>query len=203
MGDAVARKSLASIIRDEFHFLRGLIGDPVKTGAVTPSGRALAALMASHVDPSDPLPVLELGPGTGVVTKALIERGVAPEKIIAVEYNPHFCRLIADRMPGVRVVQGDAYDLSPRTSPLLAGPFSAIVSSLPLITRPEPVRLALIDAALDLIERGRPFIQFSYSWRGPAQAVPGRFTVEHSRWVLMNMPPARVWIYRRPAPGRA
>jgi phosphatidylethanolamine/phosphatidyl-N-methylethanolamine N-methyltransferase len=85
MGDAVARKSLASIIRDEFHFLRGLIGDPVKTGAVTPSGRALAALMASHVDPSDPLPVLELGPGTGVVTKALIERGVAYAAQIVVE----------------------------------------------------------------------------------------------------------------------
>jgi phosphatidylethanolamine/phosphatidyl-N-methylethanolamine N-methyltransferase len=199
MGDAIARKTLATILRDEFLFLRSLIGDPARTGAVSPSGRALATLMASHVDPTDPLPVLELGPGTGVVTKALIERGVRPEKIIAVEYNPQFCRLIADRLPGVRVVQGDAYDLSSGALPLLAGPFSAIVSSLPLITRPEPVRLALIDSALDRVDRGRPFIQFSYSWRGPAPAVPGRFTVERSRWIVMNMPPARVWTYRRPA----
>jgi phosphatidylethanolamine/phosphatidyl-N-methylethanolamine N-methyltransferase len=199
MGNAIARKTFAGILRDEFLFLRGLIGDPARTGAVSPSGRALAALMASHVDPNDPLPVLELGPGTGVVTRALIERGVAPDKIIAVEYNPQFCRLIADRLPGVRVVQGDAYDLSSGASPLLAGPFSAIVSSLPLITRPEPVRVSLIDSALDLIERGRPFIQFSYSWSGPTPAVPGRFTVERSRWIVMNMPPARVWTYRREA----
>ena len=50
--------------------------------------------MASHVDPKDDLPVIELGPGTGVVTKALIERGVAPARIIAIEYSPEFCRLI-------------------------------------------------------------------------------------------------------------
>ena len=67
--------------------------------------------MASHVDPKGTLPVIELGPGTGVVTKALIERGVHPSRIIAIEYSPDFCRLLAERFPGITVIRGDAYDL--------------------------------------------------------------------------------------------
>src|SRR5690606_3746390 len=80
------------------------------TGAIAPSGRALARRMASHVDPRSPHPVLELGPGTGVVTRALIEHGVAPDKIIAIEFNPDFCRTLRLRYPHTEIVEGDAYD---------------------------------------------------------------------------------------------
>lgn len=198
MSNAAARKSPFTVLRDQLLFLRGLIVDPAKTGAVLPSGRALARLMASQVDPNDPLPVLELGPGTGVVTKALIERGVAPERILAIEYNADFCRLIADRLPGVTVVQGDAYDLGSGAADRLGGPFSAVVSSLPLLTRPEEVRVALIDAGLSRMAPGGKFIQFSYSFFPPVKPVAGLFTVEKSRWVIGNLPPARVWTYRRP-----
>ncbi len=76
------------------------------TGAIAPSGRALARRMVAHVDPSADDPILELGPGTGVVTRALLERGVPAERIIAVEYNPEFCQILGSRYPGVRVVLG-------------------------------------------------------------------------------------------------
>ena len=98
-------------MRDQLRFLKGLAARPRMTGAIAPSGPALAKAMASHVDPDEDLPVIELGPGTGVVTKALIERGVAPERIIAIEYSPDFCRLLAERFPGITVIRGDAYDL--------------------------------------------------------------------------------------------
>jgi phosphatidylethanolamine/phosphatidyl-N-methylethanolamine N-methyltransferase len=178
-------------------FLRSLAERPKLTGAIAPSGKALSRLMASFVDPVDPLPVLELGPGTGVVTEALIARGVAAQKIIAIEYNPDFCIHLADRFPGAAVVEGDAYDLD-RTLPAhQSGPFSAVVSSLPLLTRPLPIRQALIEQALDRMAPGKPLIQFSYSLLPPVKPVAGRFSVKHSRWVLKNLPPARVWLYRR------
>jgi phosphatidylethanolamine/phosphatidyl-N-methylethanolamine N-methyltransferase len=132
-----------------------------------------------------------------VVTKALLERGLAREQIVAIEYNAAFCRLIAERMPGVTVLQGDAYHLGATLPERFAGPFSAVVSSLPLLTRPEEERIALLEEALDRMAPGQPFIQFSYSLFPPVKPIPGRFTVTKSHWVIMNLPPARVWLYRR------
>ena len=192
------RPASSGSLRDELRFLRGLVARPRTTGAISPSGRALTRAMAGHVDPSETLPVIELGPGTGVVTQALVERGVDPKRIIAIEYSPEFCRLIRGRFPGVTVVEGDAYDLD-RTLGGRADRVSAVVSSLPLVARPLPDRIRLIEAGLARMAPGKPFIQFSYLVKGPVEGVPGRFTAEASRWIWMNLPPARVWLYRRAA----
>jgi phosphatidylethanolamine/phosphatidyl-N-methylethanolamine N-methyltransferase len=185
-------------MRDQVRFLRSLAERPRMTGAIAPSGPALAKMMASHVDPKGTLPVVELGPGTGVVTKALIERGVDPARIVAIEYSPDFCRLLAERFPGVTVVRGDAYDLD-RTLDGRAPRIANVVSSLPLVSRPLADRIRLIEAGLARTEGEGPFIQFSYTFNGPVHPVPASFTAAPSRWILMNMPPARVWLYRRPA----
>jgi phosphatidylethanolamine/phosphatidyl-N-methylethanolamine N-methyltransferase len=154
--------------------------------------------MASYVDPGEDLPVIELGPGTGVVTKALIERGVKPSRIIAIEYSPEFCRMIRDRFPGVTVIEGDAYDLD-TTLGGRADRASAVVSSLPLVARPLEDRVRLVEAGLRRMEPGRAFVQFSYLRKGPIEAAPPTFTMEASPWVWMNIPPARVWRYRQRA----
>lgn len=180
-----------------FTFLKSLKDSPQLTGAIAPSGPALSRLMASFVDPGDPRPILELGPGTGVVTAALVERGVAAEKIIAIEFNPEFCALLQDRFAGVEIIRGDAYDLSATLPGDKSGQFSAVVSSLPLLTRPPEIRAALIEQALERTVPGGPFIQFSYSLFPPVKPVAGRFGVKPSKWVLANLPPARVWTYRR------
>lgn len=198
MSAADPKKGAAGALSDELKFLRGLVARPRTTGAISPSGPALTRAMASHVDPNDTLPVIELGPGTGVVTKALIERGVNPRRIIAIEYSPEFCRLIRERFPGVTVVQGDAYDLD-GTLGARADRISAVVSSLPLVARPLADRIRLIEAGLARMRPGTPFIQFSYLLKGPVEGVPGRFTAEASRWIWMNLPPARVWLYRHAA----
>jgi phosphatidylethanolamine/phosphatidyl-N-methylethanolamine N-methyltransferase len=183
-------------MRDQIRFLKGLARRPRMTGAIAPSGPALAGKMASYVDLASDLPIIELGPGTGVVTRALIERGVAPERIIAIEYSPDFCRLLAERFPEITIIRGDAYDLD-RTLDGRAPRVANVVSSLPLPARPPEDRRRLIEAALDRTEPGNPYIQFSYLTRAPAAPVPGRFTAEPSPWVWLNVPPARVWLYRR------
>ncbi len=181
---------------DALRFFRTWLRKPILTGAISPSGRALARAMAHPVEADSDWPVLELGPGTGPVTAALIGRGVAAERIVALEYNPEFCALLVKRFRGLNVVEGDAYDLNASLPPGLAGPYAAVVSSLPLLNSPPEARAALISDALGRVLPGGGFIQFSYGLRPPVPAMEGRFTVERIAVVLANLPPARVWLYR-------
>jgi phosphatidylethanolamine/phosphatidyl-N-methylethanolamine N-methyltransferase len=187
---------------DEARFIGAWLKNPLKTGAVAPSSRFLARMMASYVDPSATGPVIELGPGTGPVTAALLNRGVKPERLILIEYSPDFVRLLKKRFPQVSVIQGDAYDIAKTLSGHVDASvaLSAIVSSLPLLTRPENQRAALLDAALSLGAQSAPFIQFTYGGKPPVlpQELPD-VTIERSRTVLFNIPPARVFVYRKTA----
>ncbi len=93
-------------------------------------------------------------------------------------------------------MRGDAYAIKQEIADLAEAPLAAVVSSLPLFTRPLPQRLQLLNDAFDVMAPGAPFIQFSYAF---VPAVPAKdgITVECSDWVMMNLPPARVWIFRR------
>nr|WP_207388263.1 ribose ABC transporter permease [Lichenihabitans psoromatis] len=191
--------------KDEARFIKTWLESPLTTGAVSPSSRSLSRMMARYVDPSIPGPIIELGPGTGPVTDALIRRGVAPERLVLVEFEPAFCKLLSRRYPGCRVVQGDAYALGATLSGLLFDPAAAIVSSLPLLTRPERQRYDLLGDAFALMRPDAPFIQFTYGLTSP---IPRQhrendlgFDAKVSAPVWLNLPPARVWIYRRATAG--
>jgi phosphatidylethanolamine/phosphatidyl-N-methylethanolamine N-methyltransferase len=183
---------------DEARFLRSWLERPLVTGAVTPSGRMLARTMASYVDPRVPGPVIELGPGTGPVTAALVRRGVAQDRLVLVEYNFDFCKLLKRRFPKATIVQGDAYDIRESLEGVVDEPAAATVSSLPLFTKPTEMRLKLLAEAHDLMHPGAPFIQFTYAMVPPIPARSGRYTASGSNRVWLNLPPARVWAYRRP-----
>jgi phosphatidylethanolamine/phosphatidyl-N-methylethanolamine N-methyltransferase len=183
---------------DEVSFLRSWLERPLSIGAVTPSGKMLARTMARYVDPASDGPVVELGPGTGAVTQALVEAGVAPSRLVLVESNPTFCRLLRARYPEATLVQGDAYSLRRLLETLLIQPAAAVVSGLPLVTKPIKMRLRLIRDALDLMLPGAPFVQFTYSVAAPLPRGLDGFSVEASERIWMNIPPARVWVYRRP-----
>ena len=90
-----------------------------------PSGRVLARTMASYVDVESDAPVVELGPGTGAITNALIARGIDQKRLVLVEYNPGFCALLRDRYPQAQVIQGDAYRLRDSLREVLGSPASA------------------------------------------------------------------------------
>jgi len=182
---------------DEVRFIRSWLERPLSTGAVTPSGKVLARAMAGYVDPNSDGPVVELGPGTGPVTEALVEAGVAPSRLVLVESNPAFCRILRARYPDATLVQGDAYSLRRLLETLLIQPAAAVVSGLPLVTKPIKQRLRLIRDALDLMAPGGPFVQFTYSVAAPLPRRLGGFSVEASERIWMNIPPARVWVYRR------
>ena len=187
-------------LQDEARFLRSWLDHPLTAGAIAPSGPALARAMAAAVDPQSVGPVIELGPGTGPVTEALIERGVAEERLILVEFDPNFCALLAARFPRARIVNGDAYGLSRTLREILLTPAAAIVSSLPLLTRPERDRVRLLEQAFGLLAQGAPFIQFTYGLGSPVPRSLKGLDAQVLPPVWLNIPPARVWVYR---PARA
>jgi phosphatidylethanolamine/phosphatidyl-N-methylethanolamine N-methyltransferase len=182
---------------DEVRFLRSWIEKPLHMGAVMPSGRVLARTMAQYVDVESDAPVVELGPGTGAITNALIERGIDQKRLVLVEFNPGFCALLRDRYPQAQVIQGDAYRLRDSLREVLGSPASAVVSGLPLVTKPMQTRLRLIRDAFLALAPGAPFVQFTYSVAPPIpRSLPGVST-EASERVWINLPPARVWVYRK------
>jgi phosphatidylethanolamine/phosphatidyl-N-methylethanolamine N-methyltransferase len=182
---------------DEVRFLRSWIEKPLHMGAVMPSGKVLARTMAQYVDIDSTGPVVELGPGTGAITSALIDHGIDQKRLVLVEYNPSFCALLRDRYPQATVVQGDAYALRDSLWDVLSMPASAVVSGLPLVTKPMLTRLKLIRDAFAALAPGAPFVQFTYSVAPPIpKSLPGVST-EASERIWMNIPPARVWVYRK------
>jgi phosphatidylethanolamine/phosphatidyl-N-methylethanolamine N-methyltransferase len=182
--------------RDELRFLRRLLARPTQIGAIAPSSAALARAMAREVDPGKAGPILELGPGTGVVTAALIARGVAPERIVSVEFDADLGRLMTERFPRVHVICGDAFNLAQTLGADWERPFAAIVSSLPLRNQPMARGQAIVDGGLRRLVPGAPFVLLSYGLKPPV--APGAdFRVTQAAFVLANLPPARVWVYRR------
>jgi phosphatidylethanolamine/phosphatidyl-N-methylethanolamine N-methyltransferase len=194
------RERVASF-KDQTQFLRTLIENPRLTGAVSPSGRRLAQAMARAIGPVRDGLVVELGPGTGPVTGALIDSGIAPANLLLVEYDDNFCALLAGRFPGVRVVQGDAYALKKTLAGLTDLPVRAIVSSLPLLNQPREVRSLLFGEAFELMQPDGVFVQFTYGLSSPIPAGDWspRIAAHSSAPIWRNLPPARVWTYRAAA----
>src|ERR1700689_1750339 len=190
----VEKKTLR--LDDEMQFIRSWIEKPLSTGAVMPSSKALARVMAGYVDPKSAGPVIELGPGTGPVTEALVRRGVDPKRLILVEFNPDFCRLLRKRYPAATVVQGDAYRLRRLLGTTMREPAAAVVSGLPLVTKPLRTRLRLISDAMGLLAPGAPFVQFTYAMVPPIPKALTGIKAEASGLIWLNLPPARVWVYR-------
>lgn len=189
-------------LADEARFIRSWFDSPLTAGAVTPSGRFLARAMARCVDPHAKGLVIELGPGTGPVTEALIAHGVAADRLVLVEYDASFCKLLERRFPGAHIVQGDAYSLQDTLRAYAGQDISTVVSSLPLLTRPDRERISLLDEAFGLMGPDGAFVQFTYGLVSPMPLKLYRRTEKDYRGevfqpVWLNIPPARVWRYRR------
>ena len=183
---------------DGAHFFRSLITAPRLTGAVAPSGRPLARAMAQAVGGLSHGLIVELGPGTGPVTRALLERGLDPRRLVLVEYDPRFCRMLERRFETATVIQGDAYDLRRTLARFAEKRIAAVVSSLPLLNQPPLRRERLIADAFDLMGPEGVFVQFTYGLVSPIprEACLGRYSAHAGAPIWRNLPPARVWTYR-------
>jgi len=178
-------------------FLSRWIKAPHLIGALAPSSRGLAQAMARQVDLSGNGPVIELGGGTGSITRALLECGLARSRLVVVERDRTLAALLRSRFHGVKVVRGDAGDLVALLRPLAIGPAAAVVSSLPLLSMPKPARRRIVEESLAMLAAGGTFVQFTYGVASPLDALACGVTGEVAERIWRNFPPATVWRFRR------
>jgi phospholipid N-methyltransferase len=181
-------------IKDTLTFLRAITSDPSQVGAIAPSGPALARLITSEIG-SHSGPIIELGPGTGVFTQALLDQGVRERDLTLVETCPQFAKLLRERFPAASVLQMDARHLH-RRNLFPQNSIGAVVSGLPLLNLSPPRVLALLRGAFRCMQPGGAFYQFTY---GPLCPVPkpclDRLNLKSTCLgrVLNNFPPASVF----------
>lgn len=191
------RQSLAQRFEEELRFFRGWLDKPRAVGAIMPTSSITARRMASVINPSSGLPVLELGAGTGVITKAILQTGIQPQNVWSVEYSPDFVRHLRWDYPGVNIIHGDAFNLDKTLGSQRNTQFDSIISGVPLLNFPVPARIAYLEDLLDRVAPGRPVIQITYGPRSPVPPGKGNYMVEHFDFIMRNFPPAQLWVYRR------
>ena len=191
------RKAFARRFDDELRFFKGWIDKPRAVGSIVPTSAVTARRMASVIDVASGLPVLELGPGTGVITRAILETGLPPERLYSVEYSADFVAHLRAHFQGVNIIQGDAFNLDDTLGADHGLTFDSVVSGVPLLNFPVQQRVAYVESLLDRIPPGRPIVQLTYGPMSPVPAGRGSYSVEHFDFILRNLPPTQLWIYRR------
>ncbi len=179
-------------------FLGSLCRNPTQIGCIAPSSPALSRRIASLVDPQSQS-VIEIGAGTGAVTKALLERGVAPERLYALELDPRLAAFLRQQFPNIRVLCGNAARLAELVPASLRGNVACIVSSLPLRNMRPEVSGAIVNAALGALAPQGQLIQFTYRLRCPLPDPRPGITSERVQRIWNNLPPATVWRFRKSA----
>ncbi|QFY62131.1 methyltransferase domain-containing protein [Rhizobium grahamii] len=182
---------------EEIRFFKGMMQGPKTVGSIVPTSSITARKMASVVNTHSGLPVLELGPGTGAITKAILGRGVKPENLVAIEYSTDFYEHLIRLYPGVNFINGDAFNLDKTLGDLKDQKFDSVISAVPLLNFPMQARIALLESLLDRLPAGRPVVQISYGAVSPIIARPDRYHIQHFDFIVRNIPPAQLWIYRR------
>lgn len=182
-------------------FFRQWLRNPRAMAALSPSSRQLAREMVVQLPPGARR-VVELGAGTGVFTRALLERGIAARDLLVVELNPELHGLLRRRFPDAHVVNGDARDLARIVAEreFEPGTVDAVVSGLGFLAMPRPVQRSILEAVFQVLGPNRPLIQFTY---GPVGPLPRGLLDElglrsrRTGVVWRNVPPAAVYVYTR------
>jgi len=183
-------------------FWRRYLRRPLGVGGVAPSGSSLASAMVKILAPGTDDVMVEIGPGTGPFTRALLAAGVPPSRLILVEFDTEFVRHLRRSFPGVTVLQGDASELPRLLKEQGHDKVRKILSGLPLRSMPDPIRIGISRAMATSLADDGALVQFSYFLAPPLAEAEVRacgLTARRVRTVMANIPPAFVWRYSKSA----
>ena len=181
-----------------WQFWKQWFAAPRRVGALAPSSRFLAAAMAREVVSHSHGQVVELGPGTGAITRGLLRVGIREDRLVLVERSPQFADGLQRRFPRIQVLRADAKRLHAVLERAGVSRVAAIVSSLPLLSFPKPLRQEISQVLLDYLPEGAVLVQFTYGPKPPisrAYAKKHGVEVRRAAKVWLNLPPATVWVY--------
>ena len=168
---------------------------PLRIAAVTPSSTHLSATMASLVDLDRPGVVLELGAGTGSLTRGLLRAGCPAGRLVALECEPSLAESLRRACPGIRTIVGDATALSDLCVERSIGQLCAVVSSLPIKWFPLAAQRAVIEPCLARLGAGGRFLQLTNAFVSPVRATELGLHGAPVAQVWRNLPPAQIWAY--------
>jgi phosphatidylethanolamine/phosphatidyl-N-methylethanolamine N-methyltransferase len=185
----------ASVPGSEFGlFARRWLANPLQMGSIVPSSPALCRRVVRHLRRNPDEHVLELGAGTGVISRALLAGGVPADRIIVVEIVPELARHLSATLPGVDVIEGDARALPALLAGRRRGTIGAVVCGIPLVLLPAAEQRRFIDA-MQAAAPGRGFLHYSYCVTSPLPARKHGLIARREAWTPLNFPPASVWRY--------
>lgn len=181
-----------------YPFLAAWLRNPKQMGAIAPSGEPLARAMAAQV-PASARVVVELGPGTGAITRALLKRLPDPPRLLLVEKEPAMVAALARRYPAVEVLTGDAVQLERLLLRMGIEQVDVVVSSLPLLSMRPRVAVKILLQIFSVLGPEGSLVQYTYSLASPISSrLAARLGLSATRAtvVLRNLPPASVWVYQ-------
>lgn len=196
---ATLAKKFVTTLSDTMLFVQEWLANPQGIGAVAPSSKDLAEAMAKWL-PSDPESyVLELGPGTGVVTEALLRRGLRQDRLVAIEQNSKLTRVLREKFPRAQIITGDAWKLDEllrrRREPIET--VGAVISSLPLLNFPRSEAEQLAEKIRTVLEPRGKWVQFTYRLHRLRPRGTSSFRLRATKIVWLNLPPARVSVLQK------
>jgi phosphatidylethanolamine/phosphatidyl-N-methylethanolamine N-methyltransferase len=184
---------------EEFLFLRRWMANPLKVGAVIPSSPALARLVVRQINLKAEEAVVELGAGTGSVTKELLRAGIQPERLFVVEIDPQLCTFLRRQFPHAQVVQGDATRLPELIPSKWVGKVGCVISGIPMVPIPLHIQRKMIQAWFDVMTPKGLLLQYTYSLVSPLPEKKLGVKGKRRGVAVLNVPPAWVWSYTKAA----
>jgi len=168
-----------------------------QVGSAAPSSRHLGALLARHAAVDDTSPIVELGGGTGALTRALIKAGIDPSRIYVIELDPSFVSYLKATVPGVNVIQGNATELDKILPSKIIGKVRRIVSGLPMINIPKPIQRQILKSSFEIMAPDGAYLQYTYSPRSSINDKIHHLIKKRLGTIFLNFPPATVWQYTK------
>lgn len=180
---------------EELLFLRRWLAHPLKVGALLPSSAWLGQLVARNVALGPGEYVVELGAGTGTVTRELLASGIPSDRLFVVELDADLCAFLRRQLPGAQVIQGDATQLRALLPAGVPGKVRTVVSGIPMVTLPLPLQRRMIGAWFDVMGPDGRMLQYTYSLVSPLPEARLGLRGRRCGIVMRNIPPAWVWSY--------
>jgi len=181
-------------VANPWMFFRRWIANPLQMGSVIPSSPALCRRVVAQAHRAPGEFVLELGAGTGVISRALLDSGLPPERLIVVEIVPSMVAHLRRVLPGAVVIEGDARDLAKLVPGHWHGRIGSVICGIPLVLLPRTEQRRFIDA-MQAVAPDRGFLHFSYCATSPLPWRKHALTARREAWTPLNFPPASVWRY--------
>jgi phosphatidylethanolamine/phosphatidyl-N-methylethanolamine N-methyltransferase len=189
---------LDTVTRERSHgtslFLSRWLRNPLQMGSIVPSSPALCGRIARHTRWDDDEVVVELGAGTGVVSRALLQSGLPPEKLFVVEIEAGMASHLRDTLPGVNVLTGDAFALAEILPRALHGKVGTAICGIPLVLLPLAQQRHFVDV-VEAVAPGRGFLLYTYCATSPLPCRKLGLSAKREAWTPLNIPPASVWRY--------